>query len=66
MTLRNPNYNMEQKKGKSLTLNAILNVIKTLMGVIFPLITFPYASRILLPVGLGKVNFATSIITYLQ
>lgn len=64
MTLRNTNFNMEQKKGKSLTLNAILNVIKTLMGVIFPLITFPYASRILLPIGLGKVNFATSIITY--
>ena len=34
------------------------------MGLIFPLITFPYASRILLPEGIGKVNFANSIISY--
>lgn len=34
------------------------------MSLIFPLITFPYASRILLPEGLGKVNFALSIISY--
>lgn len=31
---------------------------------IFPLITFPYVSRILLPEGTGKVSFATSIISY--
>lgn len=49
---------------KSLKVNASLNVIKTLMGIIFPLITFPYASRILLPEGIGKVNFANSIISY--
>lgn len=49
---------------KSLKKNVILNVIRTLIGVIFPLITFPYASRILLPTGLGKVNFAISIISY--
>ena len=34
------------------------------MGIIFPIITFPYASRILLPEGIGKVNFANSIIGY--
>lgn len=48
----------------SLKKNAILNTIKTLMSLIFPLITFPYASRILLPEGLGKVNFALSVISY--
>ncbi len=31
---------------------------------IFPLITFPYVSRVLLPVGTGKVAFATSIVSY--
>ena len=31
---------------------------------IFPLITFPYVSRILLPEGTGKVSFATSLISY--
>ncbi len=34
------------------------------MGLLFPLITFPYASRILLPSGIGKVNFANSIVSY--
>lgn len=48
----------------SLKKNAILNTIKTLMSLIFPLITFPYASRILLPEGLGKINFALSVISY--
>ena len=34
------------------------------MNIIFPIISFPYASRILLPEGIGKVNFANSIIEY--
>lgn len=49
---------------KSLKKNAVLNIIRTVMGIIFPIITFPYASRILLPDGIGKVNFANSIISY--
>lgn len=49
---------------KSLKKNAVLNIIKNVMGLIFPLITFPYVSRILGPVGVGKVNFAHSIISY--
>lgn len=51
-------------ENKSLKKNAALNMIKTIMGLIFPLITFPYASRVLQPTGLGKVNFAHSIISY--
>ena len=51
-------------KNKSLKKNAALNMVKAIMGLIFPLITFPYASRILQPSGLGKVNFAHSIISY--
>lgn len=31
---------------------------------IFPLITFPYTSRILGPEGIGKVSFATSFVSY--
>jgi O-antigen/teichoic acid export membrane protein len=49
---------------KSLKINFIMNAVLTLSSFIFPLITFPYVSRILLPVGTGKVSFATSIITY--
>ena len=33
-------------------------------SIIFPLITFPYVSRILLPAGMGKVSFATSVVAY--
>ncbi|CUX29236.1 oligosaccharide flippase family protein [Clostridium sp. C105KSO13] len=53
-----------QQKQKSITVNLIANGIKTLMSVLFPLITFPYASRILGTVGIGKVNYASSIISY--
>lgn len=49
---------------KSLKKNAVYSFIKAFMGLAFPLISFPYASRILLPAGIGKVNFANSIIEY--
>lgn len=51
-------------KQKSLKLNFIMNVALTMSSFIFPLITFPYVSRVLLPVGTGKVSFATSLISY--
>lgn len=49
---------------KSLKKNAILNFLKSFANIIFPIISFPYASRILLPDGIGAVNFANSIIEY--
>lgn len=51
-------------KQKSLKLNVIMNMILTMSSFVFPLITFPYVSRILLPEGTGKVSFATSLIFY--
>lgn len=51
-------------KKNSLKLNVIMNALLTMSSFIFPLITFPYVSRILLPEGTGKVNFATSFISY--
>ena len=42
------------KREKSLKLNMVLNAIKGLMGIIFPLITFPYVSRILGVDNLGS------------
>ena len=51
-------------KEKSLKLNAALNIVKQCMNLLFPLITFPYSSRILNPEGIGKVNFALSIVSY--
>lgn len=49
---------------KSLKLNFIMNAILTMSSFVFPLITFPYVSRVLLPIGTGKVSFATSLISY--
>ena len=49
---------------KSIKLNFIMNAILTMSSFIFPLITFPYVSRVLLPIGTGKVSLATSIIAY--
>lgn len=51
-------------KQKSLKKNAFYSVLKVFLSLVFPLITFPYASRILLPEGIGKVNFANSIVSY--
>ena len=56
--------NKTTQKIRSVKFNLIMNAILTLSGFIFPLITFPYVSRILLPEGTGKVDFATSVISY--
>ena len=52
------------KKAASIKQNFVMNAILTMSQFIFPLISFPYVSRILLPAGTGKVSFATSIISY--
>ena len=49
---------------KSLKLNFIMNAMLTMSSFIFPLITFPYVSRVLGPAGYGKVSFATALIAY--
>ena len=49
---------------KSIKVTSFFNTLRTFMSVLFPLITFPYASRVLGPVGIGKVNFSSSIVSY--
>lgn len=49
---------------KSVKLNVIMNFILTLSNFIFPLITFPYISRILQASGIGTVTFVTSTVNY--
>lgn len=51
-------------KVNSIKFNFIMNLILTVSNFLFPLITFPYISRILLPEGTGKVAFAISVVTY--
>lgn len=44
--------------------NTLYNMIKSVSAIIFPMISFPYVSRILLTDNLGKVNYGNSIIGY--
>ena len=41
-----------------------MNALLTISGFIFPLITFPYVSRVLGPAPNGKIAFAASVIVY--
>lgn len=49
---------------KSVKFNFIMNSILTASSMIFPIITYPYVSRILQPDGIGIVSFANSVIMY--
>ena len=51
-------------KIRSVRFNFIMNFILTASSIIFPLITFPYISRVLQAAGNGKVAFAISVLTY--
>ena len=51
-------------KKKSIQINAILNIIKQCCVIVFPLITFPYVSRVLGSANLGRYSFSDSIIQY--
>ena len=56
---------MEEKfKVKSVRYNFLMNIILKMSGVIFPLITFPYVSRVLLSAANGKIAFASSVVSY--
>ena len=51
-------------KKKSLTMNAIMSGVRSILSILFPLITFPYVSRVLQVENLGKYNFANSVCSY--
>lgn len=48
----------------SIKKNVFYNSIYTILNIVFPLITFPYASRCLLAEGMGKVAFYTAVSNY--
>ena len=52
------------QESKSLKVNSILNTLKSVFSIIFPLITFPYVSRVLGPLNVGKVNFGNTFVGY--
>jgi O-antigen/teichoic acid export membrane protein len=44
--------------------NYLFNLLLTVVSLIFPILSFPYAARILGPVGIGKVQFIISFSQY--
>ncbi|MCR5664307.1 MAG: flippase [Oscillospiraceae bacterium] len=52
------------KEQRSIRKNVVMNAILTASSVVFPLITFPYTARTLLPEGNGKLTFASAIVAY--
>lgn len=52
------------EKPNSIKKNFLFNLMLTLSNVVFPILTFPYVSRILGPVGIGKVQFVSSFVQY--
>jgi O-antigen/teichoic acid export membrane protein len=55
---------MQRLTIRSIKLNFLLINARTVLNLIIPLIVFPYVSHILGPEGLGKVEFANSIVSY--
>lgn len=48
----------------SLSRNALLNGLQSFLNLIFPLITFPYVSRVLSVNGMGIYNFSNTYVGY--
>nr|WP_307776176.1 flippase [uncultured Cetobacterium sp.] len=48
----------------SVTKNYLYNVLLIISNTIFPIITFPYISRILMPEYLGRVYFVQGVVAY--
>ena len=50
---------------KSIKANFVYNTINVVSGLLFPLITFPYVSRVIMAEGIGQVQFFSAIINYI-
>ena len=64
LNLHKKTREMIKMKNRSLLKNTIYNALYNGLNIIFPLITIPYLSRILLSDGLGLVNYSRSIVSW--
>lgn len=53
-------------RSASIKKNTVYNIIKTVSTILFPVITFPYISRVLQPENIGRINFGNSIVGYIS
>ena len=51
-------------KMNSVKYNAVINAILSVANIIFPLITFPYVSRVLLVENNGRISFASALLNF--
>lgn len=49
---------------RSVARNALYSGIRTISFMVFPLVTYPYVTRVLMAQNLGKIDFATSFVSY--
>ena len=49
---------------KSVAKNALYSGIRTLSFMLFPLVTYPYVTRVLMAENLGKIDFSVSFVSY--
>ena len=49
---------------KSVAKNAVYSGIRTLSYMLFPLITYPYVTRVLMAESLGRIDFSISTVSY--
>jgi O-antigen/teichoic acid export membrane protein len=49
---------------KSLAVNALWNILRNSLNILFPLLTFPYISRVMGPENLGIANYVLSVVSY--
>ncbi len=57
-------FKKNQLQGVSIKYNIVMNIILNLSNLIFPLVSFPYITRILGVENLGKINFFNTIGSY--
>lgn len=53
-------------KSNNINSNAVFNTIKSIFSIIYPLISFPYIARVLGTDNVGKINFGSSVVSYIS
>ena len=49
---------------RSIKANFVLSNVRLAMSLLLPMVVFPYVSRVLEPEGVGRVEFANSMVSY--
>lgn len=48
----------------SIKANFVFSNVRLAMSLLLPMVVFPYVSRVLGPEGVGRVEFANSVVSY--